>query len=92
MNDDVKKLNDAPVLGQLDDHWMKIVALLLHRFTKPGETVTFTEEQIAQLTVDWPHGCIVACVGGSHTLAFKLVTIAEAARLAAHNKTQQGNA
>ncbi len=86
------RLNEAPVLDQLEPYWQKIAGLLLYKLAKRGEQVTITFKDMKQLEADWPGGTIIACLGGYDHFSFKLVTPEEAQRLAQHQKTQEGSA
>lgn len=86
------KLNDAPVLGQLDGHWQRITALLLHKLVERGGEVVLSAEDMKRYAEEWPQGAIVMVDGRFDSLAFKLVTIEEARRIAAHQQTMQGHA
>jgi hypothetical protein len=86
----LERLNDAPILDQLEGHWQKISALLMQRFSKRGEVVVITADEIGKLNDDWPDGAILLVGGHVDSITLKLVTPAEAQRAIEYDKTMQG--
>lgn len=84
----VNKLNDAPVLDQIESiGYMKFMALLVHKLAPNG--VTITVEDIARFP---PDGVLFAH-GHRDSFDFKIVTQEQADRLAAHEAaTNRGRA
>ena len=86
------KLNDAPILDQLDGYWEKMAAFLLHKLVKRGEQVVITLEDMKAMERDWPAGAIIFCHGRTDSIALQLVTREDAERLAAHDAQMRGSA
>jgi hypothetical protein len=84
----VKVMNpDAAVLQQVQEHWMKICALLVWKLAPNG--VTLTEKDIAS----FPPDHVLLTHGHRDSFEFKLVTNDEAALIAAHDAaTNRGRA
>ena len=77
----VKKLNDAPIFDQLKGHWIKVVALLLLKLDPEHKGVKITAADMAL-------GDRVLLTHGHHDgFTLKMVTPAEAERLAAHEQS-----
>ena len=75
----VEKLNDAPVLDQIESiGYMKFMALLVHKLAPNG--VKITVEDIARFP---PNGVLFAH-GHRDSFDFKIVTQEQADKLAAH--------
>lgn len=72
---------DAAVLTQVQEHWMKIAALLVWKLAPNG--VTLTAKEIAS----FPHDRVLLTYGHRDSFEFKLVSESGAARLAAHDAT-----
>lgn len=84
----VKVLNpDSATLTQVQEHWMKIAALLVWKLAPNG--VTLTAEDIAS----FPPDRALLTWGHRGSFEFKLVTEEEGKRLAAHDAaTNRGTA
>lgn len=82
MNMTVKKLNDAPVLDQIESiGYMKFMALLVHKLAPNG--VTITADDIAK----FPPGGVLLSHGHYDGFEFRIVTQEEAERIAEHAAT-----
>lgn len=76
----VTKLNDAPVLDQIEElGYMKFMALLVHKLAPNG--VTITAEDIAR----FPPNGVLFSHGHHDGFEFRIVTQEAAERIAAHH-------
>lgn len=83
----VSILYDAAVLDQVQAHWMKIAALLVWKLAPNGVTLTAKEIE------SFPADRVLLTHGHRDSFEFRLVTEADAARLAAHDAaTNRGTA
>lgn len=88
----VKRLNDAPILDQLDGLWEKLVLALLWKY-HPGETLRITAEDLKELRRASEAGSAVLFTHGhADPIELAVITAERAALLAAHDRTQRGNA
>lgn len=85
----VQRLNDAPVLDQLDEQWCKLFTALLWKLAPEGVNLTIEDfeafSKFAKTNVLLSHGA-------KDAVAFKFVTLAEAQVIADHQKTMRGHA
>lgn len=86
------EMNEAPILDQMRENWQKIAALLLFRYTQPGEQVVITVADIEDMNKKWPIGSACAITGSAEAFTLKLVTPEENKRLMALQHTQEGHA
>lgn len=78
---------DAAILQQVQEHWMKLAALLVWKLAPNG--VNLTLEDIAS----FPPDRFLLTHGHRESIEFRLVTKEEAERLAAHDAaTNRGTA
>lgn len=85
------RLNDAPVLDQLEGQWQKMAGLILFKLLKKGEEVEITVDDMKRYEQEWPGGAIIFTHGRHSSFAFKLISAEEAARLAAYEATRRGH-
>ena len=82
------RLNDAPVLDQLEGQWQKMLAFVVWKLAPRG--VEITAADIERFAAE---GGIFLTHGHRDSFEFKIVTPAEAAVLAAHESaTNRGTA
>ena len=88
-----RRLNDAPVLDQVEPYWQKLAALILWKL-KGVERVEITYEDMKRMEAEFAGagGAIIFVHGMYDRFAFKIVTPEEAERIAKHETTQRGNA
>lgn len=84
------KLNDAPVLDQLDEQWQNMTALLLHKLVPKGESISISMADMEAMMKDWPTGATILCVGQHDGFLFKLISMEEADVAAAHHAATHG--
>lgn len=77
-------------LQLLDGHWQKICAMLVWKFAKDGTAVTAAE--IEQMNRENPQGLTLLAHGHYDNIEFKLVSQADAMRMAAWDAQQKGRA
>lgn len=84
----VKVMNpEAAILQQVQEHWMKLAALLVWKLARDGVTLTLDDIQ------SFPQDRFLLTHGHRESIEFKLVTKEEAERLAAHDAaTNRGRA
>ncbi len=75
----VYKLNDAPVLGQLDGNYMKFLALVVWKLAPSGVRIT-----VADIKKLGAEGGVLFAHGHYDSFEFKIVSPAAAQRLAAY--------
>ncbi len=80
----VVKMNDAPVLDQLSGQWEKIFAVALRKL---GGSVTLTVEDFIAFDREYRSGTggFLFTHGHKESFDFKIISRAEAERLAAHD-------
>lgn len=87
-----KKLNDAPVLDQIDGQWQKMAMILLWKLAGTKQ-VKVTADDIKAMSDHFAPGISVVYVHGhSDSLEFQLVDEASANRLVLHEERMRGNA
>ena len=87
-----QKLNDAPILGQLDGHWQKIAMALLHKLS-PGVPVRLGVEEFKKLNDDFAPGVPVILANGTkEAIELSLVTEERAFVISQYSKTMGGTA
>lgn len=78
---------DSMILRQLDGQWQKIAALLLWKFLKRGEAVTFTAAEMEQAFADYaPAGPVVMMNGSGDSISLSLITYDRAKEIAAYER------
>jgi hypothetical protein len=85
-------MNDAPVLDQIDGQWMKFFAIALRKL---GGKVTITMADVEAFDREYRNGTggHLFTHGHKESFDFKIVSRAEAERLAAHESaTNRGKA
>lgn len=82
----VKKLNpDSATLQQLDGHWQKMAAIILHKLVGRA-MVTVTSEDIERFQAEFAPGMpVVYTHGHKDSIDFQLVDLETAQRLADHD-------
>jgi hypothetical protein len=86
-NDTMRRLNDAPVLDQLEGQWQKMFAIMLWKLAPQG--IEITAADIAA----FPPGRVLFTHGHKDSFEFKIVTEAEARVIGAHEEaTNRGRA
>lgn len=78
----VTKLNDAPVLDQMEGQWMKFFALVVWKLAPNGVEIT-----MADIDKFAAEGGILLTHGHRESFEFRIVTPEAAARLAEHEAT-----
>jgi hypothetical protein len=87
------RLNDAPILDQLDGQWQKIAGLILFKLLAKGEEVVLTLDDMKRCEREWPKGIIVfAHARPDDTLAFKIISPDEAKRITEFENQNVGHA
>lgn len=88
----VRKINDAPVLDQLEGYWQKIAALLVWKFGQ-GKVVQILKDDIRQFAKMSEAGqAILFTHGRSDGFEFSIITEEAAKRIEEHEATQRGSA
>lgn len=88
----VHRLNDAPILDQVQEHWQKLMALVLWKFYR-GETVKITHADMVAYQRDFDAGKAFLLTHGHYDSIDLAIIDAEAARaLSEHQQTQTGHA
>lgn len=82
----VHKLNDAPVVDQVESNAVKFLALLVWKLAPKGVTITMAD--IAKFSAE---GGVLFSHGHPTSFDFRIVTPEEAARLAQHHKDTTSN-
>lgn len=78
---------DAAILQQVQEHWQKLAALIVWKLAPTGVTLTF--EDISS----FPPDRVLLTHGHRDSIEFKIVSQADAERLAAHDRaTNRGRA
>lgn len=78
---------DSAILQQLDGQWQKIAAVLVWKLARNGVTLTVGD------FASFPKDHALYTHGHRDSIDFKLVTMADAERLAAHDRsTNRGRA
>lgn len=83
---------DSTILQQVDGEWQKLAAAILWKLVKRG-VVKVTVEDLKEMEAEFAPG--MACIfthGHAESIEFSLVTMEQAERLAAHDKTMRGAA
>lgn len=85
-----KRLNDAPVLDQLDGQWQKIAMAVIFKLAGPGVRVSLHADDFAKLSEHYAPGIPVLFTHG-HTDSIDLMVVdsASAMRIAEHQKATQ---
>lgn len=89
----VEELNpDNPILGQVRDHWEKITALVVWKLARE-KGVILSYEDMEQFNKESDTGKLVLLTWAhKESIELKIVTRADAERIAAYDKTQVGRA
>lgn len=88
----VQRLNDAPVLDQVQEHWQKLMAVILWKYHK-GETLTLTTADFQAYQRDFDAGnAIMFTHGHIDSIDLAIISAERAAAIAEHEKTQRGTA
>jgi hypothetical protein len=83
---------DSVILGQLEGQWQKLFVMLVWKLARE-KGVTLTHKDMAAYQRDFEAGRAHFLTHGHFdSIEFKIVTAAEAQRLAAYDATQRGNA
>ena len=87
------RLNDAPVLDQVEPYWQKLAALILWKL-KGTERVEVTDEDITRMEAEFAgQGGAIIFVHGMHDrFGFQIVNAEQAQRIAAHEAAMKGSA
>jgi hypothetical protein len=92
----INKLNDAPILDQLDEQYQKLLAILVWKLQRDGSHpngVTITHKDLVAYTEANARGEAVFLTHGHFdSIEFKSVTKQRAAELAKWDAAQKGNA
>lgn len=83
------KLNEAPILDQLEGQWEKVCLMLLWKLVGMGKTVTITHADLAQI---FETPMVLYTRGHSDSMEFGVVTPERAQALVEFQKTQRGSA
>lgn len=87
----VKKMNDAPVLDQVDGQWQKLAMLLWKLAGR--EKVKLTHAEIAAFGKEFEPGIPVLFTHGhSDSIEFQVIDEEAARRIAQHDATMRGSA
>lgn len=80
----VQQIGNDPILGQVQEHWMKLAALLVWKLAPQGVTITFEEMQ------KFPANLALLTHGHRDSIEFRMVSREEAEALAklAQGKTE----
>lgn len=89
----VMKINpDSTILQQVDGQWQKLAMLILWKVAG-DKPVRITAEDMARCQAEFAPGIpAIFTHGHSDSIEFSIVTEAEAARIAEHDKTMRGTA
>jgi hypothetical protein len=82
----VEVMNDAAILDQVREHWMKVTALLVWKLSREG--VTLSKEDIEA----FPDDQVLVTIGNQEEMQFKIISREQAELLADHNESQTGHA
>jgi hypothetical protein len=84
---------ESVVLQQVEGHWQKLAALILYKAVRLG-TIKVTEEDMKAFQAEFPNlgGPCLLTHGHSDSLEFRIVSMADAARVAEHDQTIVGRA
>jgi hypothetical protein len=74
---------DSIVLEQLAEHWQKLAAVLVWKLTPKG--VTISHEDLKRFPADQ----VLLTHGHRESIEFRLVSLEEAHKLAAHDREMQ---
>lgn len=86
------RLNDAPVLDQLDGQWQRLMAIVLWKYHR-GETLKLTVADMQAFQRDADAGeAVVFTHGHVDSIDLAVITEERARVLAAHDRTQRGTA
>lgn len=77
---------DAPILGQVEGHWHKLMALVVWKLAKDGVTIT------AEDMTTFPEGYSLLTHGKLDGITLKVVSPEQAATIREYNQTQKGSA
>lgn len=89
MNSENETLNpDSTMLRQSEGHWQKYLCLVLWKLAREGVTITL-DDMVGFANQDKN---VLLTYGHIDSIEFKLVTRAEAERVAAYDKQQKGSA
>lgn len=82
---------DSTVLQQVDGYWQKLAAMIVWKLVPRGESVTITAEDMKRFAADYaPTGPVLLTHGHFDSFEFKIVSEADAQRLAEHDRTMRG--
>lgn len=88
----VHRLNDAPVLDQVQEHWQKLMAVVLWKYHK-GATLTLNVADFQAYQRDFEAGnALMFTHGHVDSIDLAIITAERAAVIAEHQKTQGGTA
>lgn len=83
---------DSTVLQQLDGHWQKLAALILWKLAG-RQMVTVSHADMERFSKEFaPEYAVIFTHGRHDAIDFQIVTVADAERIAAHDKSQRGMA
>ena len=84
-------MNDAPVLDQVQEHWQKLMAVVLWKYHR-GETVTLNAADFQGYQRDFDAGQAFMLTHGHYdSIELGIVDAERAKRIVEHDKTQRGN-
>ena len=86
----INKLNDAPILDQLDGQWQKMFVFLLYKFAKT-EKIKITAQDMMECNEVYPGGPVLFTHGHSDSVEVQIIDQEAAARIAEYQKQQETN-
>lgn len=82
---------DSAVLSQVGEYWQKLAAMLVWKLARKGVKISVKDMDAFQREYE-AGGGVLLTHGHHDSIEFKIVTRAEAERIAAYDATQRGTA
>ncbi len=87
------RLNDAPILDQLDGQYQKFLLMILRKYVPDGAVISFRDIEALAIDQAAGNGWVLFSHGHNDSIEFKAIRESDAARLAMHeDATNRGRA